>query len=150
MIRPLEPADADACDAIVAGLPDWFGDAAGIRDCAAAVRSERGVVATADDGSVAGFLTWTTAGDRTAEITWMAVRADVRGDGHGGRLLEALVAGLRDEGMRRLDVKTLSSRDPYPPYAATRAFYRAHGFEEVEELDAWGPENPAVLLRRAI
>jgi ribosomal protein S18 acetylase RimI-like enzyme len=150
VIRPLEPADADACDAIVAGLPGWFGDSTGIRDCAAAVRSERGLVAAADDGSVAGFLTWTTAGDGTAEITWMAVRADVRGAGNGGRLLEALVAGLRGEGVRRLHVKTLSSRDPHPPYAATRAFYRAHGFEEVEELDVWGPEDPAVLLRREI
>jgi hypothetical protein len=47
-------------------------------------------------------------------------------------------------------VKTLSEREPYPPYAETRAFYRANGFEPVEELDIWGPENPALLLARPL
>jgi len=44
-IRPLEAADAEACDAIVASLPYHFGLEEGRRECAAAVRSQRGLVA---------------------------------------------------------------------------------------------------------
>ncbi len=140
--------DADVCDSIIAGLPDWFGSEQGIRDCAAAVRSREGLVAADDD--VHGFVTWEPRPDRGAEITWMAVRADLRRHGIGRLLLGELVGRLRGGGIRRLDVKTLSARDPYPPYAQTRAFYLASGFVEVAELDVWGPENPAVLMSRPL
>ena len=33
-VRPLEPRDAAACDAIVVSLPEWFGMQEGIDDCA--------------------------------------------------------------------------------------------------------------------
>jgi hypothetical protein len=64
--------------------------------------------------------------------------------------MDELTVRLRSGGVRELHVKTLSSRKSYPPYAETRAFYRAVGFDEIEELDIWGPENPAVLLSRRI
>ena len=41
-IRPLEPADAPRCDAIVASLPYHFGDEQGREMCAAAVREQAG------------------------------------------------------------------------------------------------------------
>jgi GNAT superfamily N-acetyltransferase len=146
-IRPLDAAtDAEACDAIIRGLPEWFGLDSGIRDCARAVRSESGLVAV-DDAGVVGFLTYTTADD-VAEITWMGVGSDRRHRGAGRALIEALVERLRRDGVRRLLVKTLSARRPYAPYAETRAFYRSLGFAEEQELDIWGPENPAVLLAR--
>jgi GNAT superfamily N-acetyltransferase len=146
-IRPLDAAtDAEACDAIVRGLPEWFGRDVGIQDCARAVRSQAGLVAV-DGGDVDGFLTYTTADD-VAEITWMAIGADRRRRGAGRALIEALVERLRRDGVRRLLVKTLSAREPYAPYAETRAFYRSMGFAEEQELDIWGPGNPAVLLAR--
>jgi ribosomal protein S18 acetylase RimI-like enzyme len=148
-IRPLAPTDAEGCDAIIAGLPAWFGSERGIRDCAEAVRSQDGLVAVAAAGIV-GFLTWERHEPGAAEITWMAVRSDARRRGAGRALLSALATGLSAEDITRLDVKTLSARDPYPPYAETRAFYRANGFTEVAELDIWGPENPAVLLSRSL
>jgi GNAT superfamily N-acetyltransferase len=139
--------DAEACDSIIANLPDWFGDEQGIRDCAAAVRSHAGLVAMDGDGLV-GFLTWEPRDAGTAEITWMAVRPERRRQGTGRALLNRLVDDLAALGVATLHVKTLSSRDPYPPYAETRAFYAANGFKEIAELDIWGPENPAVLLAR--
>jgi len=141
--------DAEACDTIVAGLPAWFGDEQGIRDCAAAVRSQRGLVAT-DGTDVVGFVTWDAHVPAAAEITWMAVDTAARRRGIGRLLLTTLVDRLLADDVRRLDVKTLSARDPYPPYAETRAFYRANGFVEVAELDVWGPENPAVLMSRPL
>lgn len=149
LIRTLDHAgDADACDTIVAGLPEWFGADQGRADCAVAVRSQRGLVAEGAAG-IGGFVTWEMR-NGFAEITWMAVRANARRNGLGRALLGALVDQLRAEGIGELRVKTLSSRDPYPPYAETRAFYRANGFEAIEELDIWGPENPAVLLARRV
>jgi ribosomal protein S18 acetylase RimI-like enzyme len=148
-VRELEPRDAAACDAIVAGLTEWFGNQQGIRDCALAVRSHAGLIAT-DETGVTGFLTWTHDRERgVAEITWMAVRTDLRRHGVGRSLLGALIERLQEEQVHRLDVKTLSARAEYPPYAETRGFYVANGFESVE-LDIWDGDNPAVLLRRSL
>jgi len=148
-VRELEPRDAAACDAIVAGLPEWFGNEQGIRECALAVRSHAGIVATDEAG--VGFLTWTHDRERdVAEITWMAVRADLRRHGIGRSLLGALIDRLREEQVHRLDVKTLSERASYPPYAETRGFYLANGFEWVAELDIWDEDDPAVLLSRSL
>jgi GNAT superfamily N-acetyltransferase len=138
--------DADACDAIIRELPEWFGMEEGIRDCAQAVRSQAGFAAVEKD-DVVGFLTFTTTSE-TSEITWMGVMAGRRRRGTGRALIEVLIEHLRAEGVPRLQVKTLSAREPYPPYAETRSFYRSMGFTEEQELDIWGPENPAVLLGR--
>lgn len=57
VLRALEPSDAEACDAIVRGLPYHFGQASGRAQAAAAVRTQRGLVAV-DDGAVVGFCTF--------------------------------------------------------------------------------------------
>jgi ribosomal protein S18 acetylase RimI-like enzyme len=147
MIRALDhAADAEACDAIVATLPEWFGLEEGIRACAAAVRSRPGLVAE-DGGRVLGFLTLDRPYPDTPEITWLAVHADHRRRGLGRELLDALRLQLGAGGDRLLLVKTLSDRsDPGPEYAQTRAFYLAMGFLPVAELDLYGPENPIQLM----
>jgi len=45
VIRPLTAGDAEACDAIIAGLPEWFELEEGIAECASAVRTQHGLVA---------------------------------------------------------------------------------------------------------
>jgi L-amino acid N-acyltransferase YncA len=70
--------------------------------------------------------------------------------GVGGSLLGALVERLQQEGVHRLVVKTLSERAAYAPYAETRVFYLANGFESVAELAIWDEDNPAVLLSRSL
>ena len=55
-IRPLEAADAPACDGVIASLPYHFRNADGRRECAEAVRSSAGLVAVEGD-RVVGFLT---------------------------------------------------------------------------------------------
>lgn len=149
-VRPLEPADATACDRIVASLPEWFANADGIREAAALVRDAPGLVVETE-GDVRGFVTHARRYARTEEITWIAVDAAARGTGLGTALVSALEAALVEQGVRLLTVKTLSDReDPGPEYAATRAFYLARGFEPVMELDIWGPENPAQVLAKQI
>jgi N-acetylglutamate synthase-like GNAT family acetyltransferase len=149
-IRALDPADAPVCDAIIASLPDWFGLQEGIDECADAVRTQPGLVCERD-GRIVGFLTVVRPSAVTAEISWLAVHADDRGDGVGTKLVEGLVADLSGTGARLLLVKTLSDReDPGPEYAATRAFYLARGFSPAAELDLFGPENPIQLLSRPV
>ena len=149
MIRDLRPTDAGSCDAIIAGLPDWFANEDGLRECAEAVRTDHGLVVERG-GLVVGFLTYDVADD-AAEITWMAVDAAFRRTGVGAGLIDGLVARLRETGVDRLMVKTLSDReDPGPAYAQTRAFYLAVGFVPEAELDIWGPENPAQLLAKTL
>jgi len=151
VIRILEPStDAEACDAIVRGLPGWFGLAEGIQACAQAVRAHEGLVAL-DDDEVVGFITSEPRTISMREISWMAVMAERRGTGIGTELIDGLIAS-QPARVERLLVKTLSDRDgdPGAEYAATRAFYIARGFSPLAELDIWGPDNPCQLLGRPI
>ncbi len=146
MIRRLDPAtDARACDAIVAGLPDWFGNTEGIAECARAVRTQAGLALVESD-EVVGFLTYEPRSATAWELTWMAVRAGRRCRGIGTQMVERLTRELASS-CRIVLVKTLSDReDPGAAYSATRAFYLARGFRPMAELDIWGPENPCQLL----
>jgi GNAT superfamily N-acetyltransferase len=153
-IRELSPSDAEACDAIVAGLDYHFGLEEGRRLCAAAVRTQRGIVALRD-GEVVGFLTWEPRYDEAIEITWMAVRRDARGQGIGRRLVETLSTERRTEGARLLLVLTVSPNDEEPDprdggYEATRAFYRSAGFAMVRDLPGEWDGDLAVLFVRPV
>jgi ribosomal protein S18 acetylase RimI-like enzyme len=153
-IRPLGPADAEACDAIVASLPYHFGLEDGRRECAAAVRSQPGLVAE-EDGEVIGFLTVQPRFETAAEITWMAVRADRRGRHVGRALMDRLATDLRAEGRRLLLVLTVSPSDGPDDiedgYQATRAFYAANGFDLARDFGGyWGDHDTPVLLVRVL
>lgn len=153
-IRSLEPDDAPACDAIVAGLAYHFGKEQGRRECAAAVRRDPGLVAV-DGHEVVGFLTYVHRFDEAAEITWMAVRADRRRRGIGHALIDRLADELEVVGRRTLLVLTVSPSDPGPEpddgYQSTRAFYRSVGFVLARDLPReWDGGDTAVLLVRSL
>jgi len=153
MIRALRPEDAPACDAIISSLPYHFAVVAGRTECAAAVRSERGLVVE-EDGTVVAFLTFVERFDVAAEVTWMAVRADRRRNGLGSRLLDRLSEILVREGRSLLVVLTVSPSDPdeEPPdgYQTTRAFYARNGFVLVKDLPTLWEGDLAVLLVRVL
>ncbi|MDQ4069485.1 MAG: GNAT family N-acetyltransferase, partial [Actinomycetota bacterium] len=98
--------DGPACDAVIATLPYFFGQAAGIAECATAVRSEPGLVAVHGSGTVGGFMTYRFQRPGSAEITWMAVRQDLRRRGIGRRLVAALDDQLSRRGVRVMFVIT--------------------------------------------
>ena len=149
LIRPLVPEDGEACDAIIASLPYHFGEEGGIAECARAVRESHGLVAEVG-AAVVGFLTLDRHLDASAEITWMAVRADARGGGIGTGLIDALSAQLRAESRSLLLVLTLAERALEPGvadgYARTRAFYRSCGFVDAREFTELWPNAPALLM----
>jgi ribosomal protein S18 acetylase RimI-like enzyme len=153
VIRPLTPADAEACDAVVLTLPYHFGNDAGRAECARAVRAQDGLVAL-EEAEVVGFLTLERHDPRSAEITWMAVRADRRRQGVGRRLIEQAIDDLSVDGVELLSVLTMAESEPEEResdnYADTRAFYRALGFVPLRELALEEWDDRAVILVRAV
>jgi ribosomal protein S18 acetylase RimI-like enzyme len=152
-IRPLEPADAPVCDAIIASLPYHFGDEQGREMCAAAVREQAGLVAVRSTAPVA-FVTWRPWYAAAIEITWMAVHADDRCQGLGRSLVDALL-GDAGPAVRYAVVTTLSEASPEPGvedgYAGTRRFWQRCGFEPVwEPAGWWNDENQAVVMIRPL
>lgn len=151
-IRALAPGDAGACDAIVASLPNHFGQEEGRRECATAVRTQRGLVAERD-GEVVGFLTVEDRFDRAAEITWMAVHAAHRHGGLGTALMDRLAADLTAAGRRLLLVLTVSPSDGPDEnddgYESTRAFYVANGFALARDFAGYwsGGDTPVLMVR---
>jgi GNAT superfamily N-acetyltransferase len=153
-VRCLVPGDAPVCDGIIRSLPYHFGDPQGREKCAAAVRSEQGLVAV-EDQVVAGFLTWKAWFGTSCEITWMAVHAERRGKGVGSLLMEHLGGVATQAGLGFLLVTTLSPKILEPgiddSYARTRAFYQQHGFVPAWEPDGWWNErNQALLMLRPL
>ncbi|MDX6590907.1 MAG: hypothetical protein QOJ13_103 [Gaiellales bacterium] len=150
MLRPLASSDAERCDAIIASLPDWFGNEEGIEQCAAAVRSQEGLVSVAPDQVVA-FITWEMRFPTTAEITWLAVDPAHHRQGHGSSLVGEMLQQAADGGVRLVVVHTLSSTAADPFYEQTRTFWQAVGFlPAAERPDLWNEENPALLLAREV
>ncbi|MEX2227032.1 MAG: GNAT family N-acetyltransferase [Dehalococcoidia bacterium] len=153
VIRALEPRDAEACDAVLASLPYFFGDPDGVRMAHEAVRHQRGFVAEAD-GAVRGFITLEQHQPGSSEITWLAVQAEHRRGGIGRMLVETAVELLRGEGQSMLFVLTLGPSVPEPPsvadnYEGTREFYRRTGFVGLREfgLRDWNDAYALVLGR---
>lgn len=153
MIRPLALADAEACDRIVLTLPYHFGDEGGRAECARAVRTQEGLVAVEED-EVVGFVTLTRHDPRSAEITWMAVRADHRRRGIGRALVERAVDDLARDGVTILSLLTVAESEPdwreTDNYADTRAFYRALGFVPLRELALESWDERAVIFARPL
>ena len=81
----------------------------------------------------------------------IGVLADRHRGGIGRALLAAAEGWLRERGVRYLTVKTLSSTDPDPGYAGTRAFYEATGFVPLMELPTlWGAGNPCLVMLKTL
>ena len=134
-------------------LPYHFGHEGGRAECARAVRTQEGLVAV-EEGEVVGFLTLRRHDPRSAEITWMAVRAARRRHGIGRRLIERAVDDLSRDGVELLSLLTVAESEPEERdsdnYADTRAFYRAVGFVPLRELALESWDERAVILARRI
>ena len=88
-----------------------------------------------------------------AEILWAAVAADRRGAGLGTRLVNHVVDELSADGVQIVEVKTLDPSADYAPCEATRAFWLARAFIQLDTIDPlpdWPPGNPAAILAVAL
>lgn len=142
VVEVLDPGERSRlCERVLRDLPDWFGieeaTSAYIRDVAEL--STFGVEGDA-------ILSVKIHNPRAAEVYVMGVRRARHRQGIGSALLEAAERHLRARGIEYLQVKTLGPSDPDEGYAATRAFYEAHGFVALEELLELWEDNPCLLL----
>ncbi len=152
-IRPLTTDDIDACAALLARLPQWFGIEASNRAYLASLRELPAFVACDDDddGTVIGFVAVAHHFPGAAEISVMGVEPSRHREGVGGLLVEAVETSCREDGVEWLHVKTRGPSTYDDDYERTRRFYRAMGFAPLyESMTEWGPENAALILVKRV
>lgn len=138
------------CRSILAELPEWFGIPEANDDYAEHADRHPGVIAELD-GVPVGITTIVRHAAASAEVYLMAVRPGLHRSGVGTAMLRHVELRLADDGVRFLQVKTLSAAHPDTGYELTRRFYRAYGFVELEEFaELWGPSNPALQMIKTI
>ena len=139
-IRPSHANDCPAILHIVQSLPEWFDEDARLRAIPTDIKHNNGFVAVSR-GDIVGFITLNVA-DGRLNIGWLGVRRDCRRQGIGSRLLLAAEETARDMGVTELATVTLGESVDYPPYEATRAFYRKHGFVVFQRNKTDNPNCP--------
>lgn len=100
-----------------------------------------GLVACIDPGEVIGYAVGWVAADE-AELANIAVVAERRGQGVGGRLLCAMWAAARERGARRMYLEVRKSN------RGAQRFYGHYGFERVGRRAGYysGPREDAVVM----
>ena len=125
-VRSVAEADIPALVSVVADLHEWFN-----RDVPEQVRADcsrcAGLVAEME-GTIVGFVLGLRKND-VCEIAWLAVVRGRHRQGIGSLLIGALLHIAREAGAARVAVETLAPTHDYEPYARSRAFYEARGFE---------------------
>jgi ribosomal protein S18 acetylase RimI-like enzyme len=147
-------ADAPEMLAVARSLSDWF-DEPSFEEMADDLEDDPGVVAVLDD-RIAGWVTWYASSDSRdpglMELTWIAVRRDLRGRGIGRALMASVEEILRAEGIRTLELWTVAASSGLPAYDDTRAFYRALGFVEhrVDGVRRTAGGHDRLFLRKSL
>lgn len=147
-IRVAGPDDLDACVEIVRRLPEYF--TPNVPDEVRSDWAEASTWVVDDDGPVIGFALVSRRDADAAEILWIAIDPDRRSGGIGTFLLETIVGILVDDGVVILEAKTLDSSEDYEPYVATRAFWEARGFFQIDMIHPmpnWGTSPAAIYVR---
>lgn len=80
----------------------------------------------------------------------MAVERRYHGSGIGRRLLEAVEAGVGEDGVEWLQVKTLGPSHPSEEYAKTRRFYESAGYCALEEMHGLWPATPCLVMVKRV
>ena len=150
---PFKPQWQEPCRQLLAGLPEWFAPSA-VEGYAADLARFPSWVATVpgNASSVAlGCVSVSAPQPSAFEVHLLAVAREAQRRGVGTQLLEVAERWARRCGARFLQVKTTGPSCPDPAFASTRAFYLARGFTPLFESDRlWGPENPALVLVKAL
>lgn len=127
VIRPLLASDYPGIDEVVASLPEWFDARARTTSIPIDIKHQRGFVAERQ-GKVVGFITLYVA-EGKLNIGWLGVQQDLHCQGIGRLLLAQAETEARALGIPELALYTLGDGVDYEPYARTRQFYFANGFQ---------------------
>ena len=140
-----EPERAALIESVLRALPEWFGIEASTQEY---IRegSKMPCCAVLSDGKAVGFACLRQCSSAAAEIYVIGVLPQYHHRHLGTELMYALEKKAIAEGMRLLQVKTLSPEKKDPGYLKTYAFYCAKGFYPLEVLPLWGENNPCLVL----
>jgi len=133
-------ADHSAVLAVATGLAEWFDEHARTIAIPADLRHQRGYVAESD-GRVIGFITLYVSEGRL-NIGWLGVDRPHHRRGVGSQLIARAEQAAAEMGLAELATHTLGDGVDYPPYDATRAFYRAQGFTVYQRSQTDNPGCP--------
>ena len=104
-----------------------------------------------DGDEVVGFLTIKMHFPKSADIHCMGILPKYHRTGTGRQLVESLERHLKDEGVKIVQVKTVSEDRDCDAYAKTRAFYEGVGFIPLEVFPTlWDDYNPCLILVKPI
>jgi ribosomal protein S18 acetylase RimI-like enzyme len=151
VVREATQHDVEQCVGVLAALPDYF-----TPDTHDELRSgfaqQPAWVAIRGD-RIIGFVAVGRRYPASAEITFAAVLPADRGAGVGTKLVDAALQALAADGVAVVEVKTLDASAGYEPYVATRAFWEARGFRQIDCIDplpGWQPGNPSAIYVAAL
>lgn len=135
---------------ILRSVPEWFGIESALLGYVKASEEWPTWFAIAGEAPI-GFITIHTHFRESAEIHCIAARPEWHRRGVGRALVHHAEGVLRVQGVRFLQVKTLSPRRACEHYDRTREFYLAMGFVPLEEFPLlWDERNPALQLVKAL
>ena len=139
-----------ACEKILRALPDWFGIEASLIQYVKDANTMPTMFAKVDD-VVVGFLTIKKHFSETAEIHCMGILPQYHRRGIGKLLIKEIENYLKDDGLKILQVKTVSADRDCSAYVKTCAFYKAVGFIPLEVFPTlWDKINPCLVLVKQI
>ena len=150
-VRQAKLDDVEQCVDILAKLPDYF--TADTHDQLRQSFPLHSAWVAATDDRILGFVLAERRYPSAAEITFAAVARAHRGTGIGTAIVNAALQALAHDGVRVVEVKTLDASAGYEPYVATRAFWEARGFCQVDCIDplpGWQPGNPSAVYVAAL
>ncbi len=138
------------CLPILRALPDWFGIEASLVQYAAEIEVLPTFLAY-NDGQIIGFVTLKQHNPYSAEVYVMGVLPEWHRQGIGRMLMDQALAGLVEQELEYVQVKTLGPSNADERYAKTRAFYESMGFSPLEEFkQIWGEQNPCLIMIRKL
>jgi ribosomal protein S18 acetylase RimI-like enzyme len=122
--RSLEASYSLGPRAITGAIEEWY-DQNRLRNI---VSDDDKLVLVADDGGqVVGFSESVVTGEQTAQLLWLHIDPNYRGEGHGQRLFDATRDRLGGSGIDTLQGRVLADNQ------AGTAFYEAQGLTHVGE-----------------
>jgi ribosomal protein S18 acetylase RimI-like enzyme len=150
-VRSATPTDLEPCAELLAGLPEYF-----TADTQSSLRASfphnAGWVALEHD-RIVGFVLVERRYDSSAEITFAAVATQAQRNGIGTALVDAALGSLEKDAVALVEAKTLDASSGYEPYVATRAFWEARGFRQIDCIDplpGWEGGNPSAIYVAAL
>lgn len=120
----------------------WYGED-GFEEILAA--DDKTILVAERDGEVVGFAESVLLSDGTADLLWLHVHPDYRGNGVGSALFEATRETLRDKGATRFRGRVLTINE------TGNTFYENQGFEKagVDEIEIDGILHAEVIYVEA-